>query len=241
MSRYYISTGEKNCFYTLRYEFEEQRQRYIPGQQSEVYTVTLDYHVQNLSIDKATAIEKAKAICGLEIGADFTVEKIAPKREIDWSVFQSGKYAGHSIHEVREIDPDYLCWVCENVPNSRGYEKTVELARSLVAHKLAERAQARQEAADAQSAKERAIAAILKPLAANLRDGKGGFCDSVAADMESGHIPSGRALEITIDILGKRFGRRNSNAYWAGRESVSQEFEKAQLISAPQVILSHVG
>jgi len=40
-------------------------------------------------------------------------------------------------------------------------------------------------------------------LAAKLADGKGGFRDSVAADLARGIIPSPRAIEIIIKILGE--------------------------------------
>ncbi len=62
---------------------------------------------------------------------------------------------------------------------------------------------------------------ILKPLADALRDGRGGFCDSIANDLARGVVPSGRGLAITLDILAKRAGRRNSAAYEAELNRVS--------------------
>lgn len=80
----------------------------------------------------------------------------------------------------------------------------------------------------AQDARAARRGAILKPVADVVRDGRGGFCDSVAADMEHGIMPSGRGLDLTMDIYAKRFGRRNSNAYEAANQEVCRIIEEAQ-------------
>lgn len=62
--------------------------------------------------------------------------------------------------------------------------------------------------------KERApLVAKLAPLAVSLSDGKGGFCDSIAEDMEKGYFPKGRGLTIVCEILAKKEGRKNSRKY----------------------------
>jgi hypothetical protein len=54
---------------------------------------------------------------------------------------------------------------------------------------------------------------VLAPLADRLEDGRGGFCDSVAASLRNGDLPKGRGLDIMLDILAKQAGRRGSKAY----------------------------
>lgn len=63
------------------------------------------------------------------------------------------------------------------------------------------------------AAKRQPFAEKLLPLADALADGKGGFCDSMAADMRQGKTPKGRGIFLVCDILAKRQGRRNSKAY----------------------------
>lgn len=67
----------------------------------------------------------------------------------------------------------------------------------------------------AEIARRAAIQAVTGPLAERLKDGRGGFCDSVAFDLAGGSYLRGRAAEIAADILAKQCGRRNSKAYEA--------------------------
>ena len=46
-----------------------------------------------------------------------------------------------------------------------------------------------------------------------LRDGRGGFRDSISTDLENGGTISGKAMAICCDIYAKQFGRYGSNAY----------------------------
>jgi hypothetical protein len=135
-SKYYISTGAKGCYYTLRYTFTQSNFNRGTG---EVYTTSHDYFVRNLSTDRDSALKKASEYTkqGLEI--DFDLNDINRRSEVDHSIFQAGKYAGMSIHEVRETDPNYLLWVAENLGGSAPYNKTVELIRDLMAHEIAVR------------------------------------------------------------------------------------------------------
>jgi len=55
---------------------------------------------------------------------------------------------------------------------------------------------------------------ITREIASLLRDGKGGFCDSIAADLDNGLIPSGRAYDLTCEIIAKKSGRKSSTKYW---------------------------
>jgi hypothetical protein len=77
-ARYYISTGAKSNYYTLRYAYDEAY-----GTEGE--TITRDYHVQNLSIDKDEAINKTVALLwadlGVELSIDFDVLPIGTRRK----------------------------------------------------------------------------------------------------------------------------------------------------------------
>ena len=219
-SRYYISTGAKSNYYTLRYTYDE-----ACGDEGE--TITRDYHVRNLSIDKDEAINKTMERLGLDLSVEFDVMPIGTRRDIDWSILQGGKYAGQSIHEVREIDANYLVWLCENCANSRAYAKTVELAKALVASELA----ARQDDRDAlEVEREARIAAFA--LIADLFDieypvhvqqggykwdyighARNSFVDDIVATLRRGEFISSRTAEIIIDKNAKFYGRRNSKAY----------------------------
>lgn len=221
---YYIGTGEKNCYYTLRYTFTETHQTRSEDGKGELYTVTRDYHIRNLSINRDEAIAKAREITGKDLGATFEVREIGECQDIDWSVLQGGKHVGKSIHEVREL-PDgvgYLCWLAENCEKSKMYAKTVELLKALLASELGSRADEREEKkqAEAQAAAERA--AKLAPIAEVLKNCPGGFCESIVKDISFGIAPRGRAIGIVRDIFAKAHGRRNSKAYNAAYEVASE-------------------
>jgi hypothetical protein len=216
-ARYYISTGAKSNFYTLRHSFEECTR---DG------AITRDYHVRNLSTDKVEAVAKARAL-GFDLGANFEVLPIVRRAEVDWSVLQGGKYAGQSIHEVREHDAGYLVWLCENCADSRAYAKTVDLAKSLVASEL----EGRQADRDAEEAERLALAKAFAPIASifdreypqHVQTGyhqweyvgecRNSFIDGVVAELRQGRKISMRAAEIIIEKVAKLSGRRNSKAY----------------------------
>ena len=166
---HFISTGAKENFYTLRHRFTEAT--YASSEHGPVSTGARerDYHLQNLSTDRDTAIKQAEALTGLKLSAEFDVLPIGEKRPVDWSVFQSGKYVGSSIHEVREKDPDYLLWIAENQsPKSKTYGGTVELIQALMAHELKGRSDRREsEKAKAESEHEARVA-VFKPVALKL-------------------------------------------------------------------------
>lgn len=232
-SGYFISTGALNHFYTLRYWFEE-----CYGQSGE--RRVREYHVCNLSTDRQDAIRRARERTGLGLNAEFDVRPIDKRTEVDWSVFQAGKHIGESIHEVALEDREYLVWACENLAETRGYERTIELAKALVGSELAARQLQRLEQVNAQEQKRNKIAAVAAPFAPTLADGRGGFCDSIAKDLRDGILPAGRGFDIMLDLLAKRGGgRRNSRAYDAEFERVSAIFTalKADCESVAPVIV----
>jgi hypothetical protein len=217
-AHYYISTGAKSNYYTLRHSFDE-----CLGEDG---TITRDYHIRNLSIDKDEAIAKAREL-GCDLSADFDVLPIGSCRDIDWSIIQGGKYAGQSIHEVRDIDANYLVWLCENCATSTKYAKIVELAKALVASELA----ARQGDRDALEAERESLIALFAPIAdiydreypqhiqtghhqwEYIGDGRNSFVDSVVSDLRQGQKITAHAAEIIIEKVAKLSGRRNSKAY----------------------------
>lgn len=83
---------------------------------------------------------------------------------------------------------------------------------------------------DSRKVREQTAAELLAPLALLLSDGRLGFRDSVAAEMERGQVPCGRGREIAIDILARYAGRRNSKAFRAEVDRLDAIFDKAELI-----------
>lgn len=73
-------------------------------------------------------------------------------------------------------------------------------------------------------AKKMPLINAMTPLAEDLFDGKNGFCDSIANEMKKGMIPTGRALNIVIDILAKKAGRTGSKAYERRYSEVEEIF-----------------
>jgi hypothetical protein len=67
--------------------------------------------------------------------------------------------------------------------------------------------------ADAEAARKAPIAELLKPLADLIADGKGGFCDSISRDLEDGDVPFGGGFNLTAEIIAKKKGRKNSEAF----------------------------
>lgn len=222
--RYYISTGDKNCFFTLRYEFDEST--------PDGGFITRDYYIRNLSIEREQAIAKAREIIGSSLEINFDLDEIRRRSEVDWSVLQNGKHAGTSIHELQNTEEgkQYLCWLCENCATSKGYAKTVELAKALVAHELAKRQEVRDEAKKSEEEKAAKLKEIFAPIEAVLGEKEGGFCGSIAHDLRRGWAPKGRAVPIVIDIYAKSFGRRNSKAYAAAEAQACAIFDQADEI-----------
>lgn len=225
-SRYYVSTGCKSNYYTLRHSFDESY-----GDEGEV--ITRDYHIRNLSIDADEAIAKALDL-GYDLSIDFDVLPIGTRREIDWSILQGGKYAGKSIHEVRDLDAKYLVWMCENCATSSNYAKTVDLAKALVASELT----ARQDDRDALEVDREARIVKFTEIA-NLFDreypmhvqtgyhqweyvgeSRNSFVDQIVSDLRCGNRIHPNAADIAIDKVAKLHGRRNSKAYTKAYASI---------------------
>lgn len=262
-STYYISTGSLEVFYTLRYTFEEVV--YFGGESS---IVERDYFIQNLSLDRDEAIAKAKTLVAeragsaghLELDDTFILERQRKAAEaIDWSIFRGGKYTGKSIHEVAEIDRNYLVWLCsQGWTEGSQYRKTAELASALVRHELD--AKAAEKAADAAAAAARVellkpVVALFKNLHVTVSFVKNGPyftpCEPfqraswgagiLADDLEAGKEPSARVAYSAIEDLLKiegytRRGKKNLAAYDARHQElldlIFDPFAKAESLCA---------
>jgi len=241
---YYISTGAKVGFYTLRHAFDEPV--YARTERGTIQTgvVRRDYYIMTLTRDPQTALEKAQAWMAanapgdrLENLPDFTLDEIRRRaqQDIDYSVFPGGKHAGRPLEWVLENDLEYALWVAENLGHQKAYAGIVSILREVLASELADRATKTEKAREVQRHRwSPEVAEVLKSLAATMEDGRGGFRDAMAQklwfassfpqDMAQA-LPSGRALEITKDILAKQAGRANSNAYEEEYAKLEEFFE----------------
>ena len=126
---YYISTGDKSVYYTLRQIVIIGRVAGYGPDGANIVNVENDYYVTKLSTDKDKALQKAKQITGFNLSADdIKVVPMSLKRDIDWSIFQSGKYNGRPVLEVVEENPDYIWFLYKQMRNATQYKKSIELA-----------------------------------------------------------------------------------------------------------------
>lgn len=230
-NRYYISTGALNNFYTLRMTSLEHGARSVgDGLPPEIVTITRDYHLRNLSTDRAEALRKAREFTGANLAADFDVVPIGERRDYegDWSIFRAGKYEGRSIHEVMETDREYLFYMIENYATSDRYAKTLDLARALLADELATRDAAKKKATRRSAIRTARRIKILAHGARILRElgGPGSFAHNLAETLEAGNLPIGRGYYITLDMIARAdAGRqRNSKAYAARYDAHARRF-----------------
>lgn len=219
MSRYYVSTGAQNGFYTLRQQFEERVYRKLANGQVESRVVERDWFVRNLATDRERAVVRAVALGYTVESPDFDLDTIV-RRKHDEVVeasrrFRGGKYEGQEAVATFADDPDYVVWFVRNRADSERDRYTVEHLVAVDSIREAVEAEiAAEEAADRAHEAARADRAVeLADIAELLADGKGGFRDRVAADMRDGEAPYGNGVYIVCDIIAKQQGRRNSNAY----------------------------
>jgi len=124
---------------------------------------------------------------------------------IDWSIFQSGKYAGRAVADVFLDDQDYVVWYCGQS------NRTAEVCRAVCADLFAQR----QADADSQRA---VLVNVLGEGFLSHHAGADGFLGSVCSDILAGRLPAPRALYILIEISAKACGRKGSKAYNAELE-----------------------
>ena len=138
--QYYISSGMKNGFYTLRVKFDEPT--YYKSEFGVVSTgiIAKDHYVMTLTKDPETAAEKANAHLK-EIGQtlsrpDFNLTGYLRGVAVDWMIFHGGKYEGHDVEYVIKTDPEYAIWAAENLSGNR-YDGTVAILQEVLAPQLA--------------------------------------------------------------------------------------------------------
>lgn len=237
-----ISTGDKAGFYTLR--AFGVRTRYTQtefGTESESDDASV--YIRNLSTDKEQALEAAKAYLSKHYpSAPFRgvitfdlddihrisreqaeANRIAEAARIastDFSIFQSGKYAGQSVNDVLAEDKGYCEWFSNNVwYKDSDNARTAAILNSI----LAPEREARLHEAEA------TCAALKAEIGANtlqqwLNGSCGNFCYSIAREISLGKAPTGRGLSIVLDILAKWAGRANSKAYNARLAALEAKF-----------------
>ena len=234
-TKYYITTGLNSKMFTLRYCYSEQVYfRTGDGRGgTDSRVVERDYHIRNLTAkSREIAISKAKAYFKAE-GIDQDVieikaepeNEISQKRDIDWNILQFGKHAGKTVEQVNEEDHYYLLWVAENMSVNSPNRKTIELILNVLEPELTKREKERELLEAQKQARRILIADTLKLFADRLADGKNGFRDSISSGMLRGEVPCGRALSITLDILAKQAGGRNSKAYGIEFDRIASIFE----------------
>ncbi len=230
---YYISTGRKHNYYTLRVEFDEPTYYKSEFGALETGVIGRDHYVMKLTRNPETAQAMANKFLTHRgeaptiALAEFNLNDIG--RSTDWSVFHSGKHEGQKVEWVIANDPEYALWAAENLSGKK-FAKTVELLQELMAPVLAVRATERAAKEVSESGKQALRIALLKPLADRLRTGDGGFRDSVADSLDAGALPSPKAQAIVTDILARQLGRRDGKNYNAEFESVYVVFEQAEAL-----------
>lgn len=237
---FFISTGEKNGFYTLKkVDFTHRYAMGCSGQWVPAGSERKDIYYQNLSTDRDEAIRKAKELTGYDLSIGFDLDEIkrleaeeyariraekqAKFNATDWSVFQFGKHQGRSVQDVFATDPGYIEWFSEAWVgiNDEGKARTRQFCRDIVAP-IIEARQAKE------GSKAQAIVAALG--ADNVKDGaeeSEGFVASVCSQLLRGSVPSDRALWILAEIFSKYAGRRNSKAYKAAYEVIESALYEA--------------
>ena len=242
---YFISTGEKNGFYTLKKRvFEPRYAQSSSGAWAAVGGEEKEVFFQNLSTDRDEALRKAKEITGYDLSVSFDLDDIqrleaeeyariraAKQAEFDatdWSVFQFGKYAGRKIADVFAENPGYVEWFSGQFANThrnsledQGRAIIIKHCIDLVAPVKAERE------AKASSAAQVIIAALGEDKVKHAAEYTEGFASDVSSQLLHGTVPSTRALWILAEIFAKQSGRRNSKAYNAAYEVIESALGEA--------------
>lgn len=247
VAHFAIGTGDKAGYYTLR-AFGNRLEHIRTEFGIHTTTEPASIYLRNLSTDRDKAVASARSYLAERFGAaraaalfrdrvDFDLEEIhrisraeaearraaeaARVASTDFRVFQSGKYAGQSIQQVAEADPNYLGWYAQQGwPADSDNGRTAALAAELLRPQLEAAAAARKSQAQV------LLEAIGASLNAWLSGEEGDFKRSIAQGLRSGNVPRGRGLEITLSILAKRAGRAGSKAYNAELDRLLDALEE---------------
>lgn len=242
VSHFGISTGDKAGYYTLRaYGTRTRHVRTEFGIESESDDASV--YIRNLSTDKEQALDAAKAYMSKHYPSarfsgvvNFSLDDIhrisreqaearrAAEAEriasTDFSLFQGGKYVGQSVNEVIAEDKGYCEWFSGN-----NWYKDSDNARTaaIINAILAPEREARLHASEATCAALKAEIGA-EPFQQWLDGRSGNFCYSIAREIAVGKAPTGRGLDIVLDILAKWAGRTGSKAYKARRAALEAKF-----------------
>jgi len=115
---YYISSGRKNGYFTLRTQWKEGQTEH-------------DNYVMILNRDPEKSIKKARdylAASSINYTLDETItcELSDIEKSKDWSWFRGGKHEGKTVDWVVENDFDYATWAAQNMSGKK-YDKTIDL------------------------------------------------------------------------------------------------------------------
>lgn len=219
---YYIATGEKSNYYTLR----AKQQRY--GSQG--YRYEVDVHVRNLSTNRDKAAKKAREFVGRPVPIDPDLETYpfdnAPAQAIDYSILRFGKYQGRDIAEIALEDPDYLVFVVDQGYVPTKAQGNIEHIKMFVGTQLEQLEQERQQAqARQQQRASRLVDAFGKDWLELQVTYGGNFAQDVCSSILQGCEPTERAIDILMEIRAKEAGRRGSKAYQAAFETLEQALQ----------------
>lgn len=112
---YYISTGQKGVYYTLRMRYKETR--WAKTSRGEAYAsgaTERDYLVLNLGPNPEKAVErlvKEKPKHRYYIIYISAIQLRPKMKDRPSDEVKFGKYSGMSIYQVAEEDPDYVFWI----------------------------------------------------------------------------------------------------------------------------------
>ena len=243
VSHFAISTGDKSGYYTLR--AYGARVRHFRDDEGNTSTEADDasVYIKNLSINKAQALEAARAYLSENYPTarfhgvvSFDLDEIARiSREeserraaaeaarvasTDFSVFQTGKYAGRSVQDVLAEDKGYCEWFSNN-----GFKSDTDSGRTaaIINALLAPSREV------AKAAAQTLASAILEEIDTTTLENwykgfAGGFLCSVSTALLQGHAPKGRALHILIECIAKNGNRKGSKAYNARYDALAAKF-----------------
>lgn len=226
---YYIGTGQKNGYYTLRQVWKETCYRQVGFGMYESYTVDHDNYVKRLSRDPEDAVRRAEKYTGIK-GIPVLVSKLEAisRSPVDHNVIRFGKkHFGKTVQEVFDTDKEYLLWIAENM-ESKSHEKTLEIIRELTGAELDTRKKEREVARAAEEALRVKRVKKLTGIVNELHSNGSNFAISIGNDLLAGRILSPKAIGIVADIVGRMQGRRNSKVYKETHDKVLDIFEEVQ-------------
>jgi hypothetical protein len=199
-TEYYISSGRKNGYYTLRV---------VTTVAGHYGPVTTDGYVRRLTRDLETSIEIARREYVGNGALRIAVGELDPiGRSSDYSYFHSGKYEGERVVDVPRA---YLLWLGANAPADKSYLWALDSVAGL-RDEVAAAAAAKAAAAAAHEAAKGGKVERRQWIISILRSG-GDFANELAVTLAAGRDLYGRGVDIAADIVGRAHGRRGSAKY----------------------------